>query len=170
LADFPAAAAFQESALAFRDRLGAGCWRGQAPDLGQIAVGCLQSPPLDSGAPPTRGAARRTLQDRRESRRTAAVPAARPSTNKDLDGVHGTHPRALRDLRCLAALSQRALTTWAREQMGRPFRVRARQNTHRDDTCGLEAVCVRVGCASASNAFCERSYARSPRRALSEQQ
>ena len=85
LADFPAAAAFQESASAFQDRLGAGCWRGQAPDLGQIAVGCLQSPQLDSGAPPTRGASRRTLQGRRESRRTATVPAARPSTNKDLD-------------------------------------------------------------------------------------
>lgn len=45
----------------------------------------------------------------------------------------------------LPALSQRALTTWAREQMGRPVRVRARNNTQRDETCGLEAVCVRVG-------------------------
>ena len=42
------------------------------------------------------------------------------------------------------------LSVSAREQMGRPFRIRTRQNTQRDDTCGLEVVCVRVGCASVS--------------------
>jgi len=140
LADFPAAAAFPESASAFQDRLGAGCWRGQAPDLGQIAVGCLQSPQLDSGAPPTRGAARRTLQGRRELRRAAAVPAARPSTNKDLHACTGL---TLVPCGTCAALQ---LSVRARCQPGHGSRwgvrfVSARaKKTHGDDTCGLEAV------------------------------